>query len=164
MAISTNEDYQKLAAEINTDPIRYGYAPFVANGNDGAIVDTLKKVRDGKDGFPAITINRPDCTPAEILEAIDIRDFKTPGGNVNATLAASWFESVTQSQRIRLANADGTKTVMRNNIDLLVSNTNFSQTRLDAVAVRAGNRIEELFGVNTNVTGSDVSWALRGTR
>lgn len=164
MSISTDADYQKLAAEIRTDPNKYGYAPFVASGNDGAIVDILMKVRSGADGFPAIAINRPDCASAEIIEAINILDLKAPPGNLNVTLVAAWFESVMQSARIRLANVDGTRTNTRTNIDQLVGSANGSQARLDAVAVRAGSRAEELFGANTYVSGSDVSYALRGAR
>jgi hypothetical protein len=157
-------DYTRLANEINTDPRGYGYAPFVANGNDGAIVELLTRIRNGTDGTPKITVSRAQVPSTEILENIDVRDFRTQGTGINnGTLAASWFESVTQSPQVKLANPDGTPTRTRANIDLIVSDTNGSQTRLNAVAVRAGSRAEEMFGVNTYITGTDVSFALRGT-
>ena len=109
----------------------------------------------------AITINRPDCDPSEILEAIDIRDFEAaPAGVNNMALTQSWLESITQFSKIRLAKDDGSKTKVRQNIDRLVGSTNGSQGRLNAVAVRFGHRAERLFGAGTAVTVNDVSNAL----
>jgi hypothetical protein len=155
-----------LASEINTDPLTYGYAARVAAGDDGGIVALLNKPRDGTDGEAAISVKRADCDPSELLAAIDVRDLATAGlpAGMSVPLAQSWLESVTQFPRIRLANDDGSKTLIRRNIDRLVADTNGSQTRLDAVAVRVGSRAEQLGGAGTVVTGSDVSFALRGTR
>lgn len=147
---------QALKVELNSDPRSYGYAADIASGYVGGLRDRLNLARAG------ITIRRPDCDPAEILEAIDIRDFATsPAGVTNNTFAASWFESITQFQRVRLATADGAKTQVRKNIDRMVNDTKGSQTRLDAVAVRTGSRAEELFGAGTAVTTDDVTEALR---
>lgn len=160
-----------LRTEITTDPRGYGYAPFVASGNDQAVADRLNAVRDGTNpptnptaaggtANGAISIKRPDCTPAEILEAIDVRDFASaPTGVASVPLSQSWLESITQFAKVRLANADGTKTLSRKNIDRLVNDTQGSQTRLDAVAVRNGSRAEELFGVGVVVTRDDVASA-----
>lgn len=152
-----------LASEITADPLGYGYATFVAAGNDQAIADLLNKPRDGTDGKPAISVKRADCTPAEILEAIDVRDFPASPTGVNSIpLAQSWLESVTQFARLRLTREDGTKTLIRRNIDRLVGDTQGSQARLDAIAVRVGSRAEQLFGVGVEVTNPDVSQSLRG--
>lgn len=155
-------NYVQLATELNTDPVGYGYATLIAIGNDSGLADMLNKVRSGNDGFPALTIRRSDCKPSEILEAIDIRDLlASPPGVSNNTFASGWFESVTQFPTIRLTNADGTKTVVRRNIDRMVGDTQGSQTRLDAVAIRNGSRAEFLFGQNTRVTSDDIAKALR---
>lgn len=150
-----------LTTEIQTDPLTYGYAAFVSSGNDQGIADAINKVRTGSDGKPAISVKRPDCSPAEILEAIDVRDFPASPTGVNSVpLAQSWLESVTQFDRIRLTADDGTKTTTRKNIDRLVGNTQGSQDRLDAVAVRNGSRAEQLFGFGVAVTSNQVAAAL----
>jgi hypothetical protein len=150
-----------LASEIRTDPLTYGYGVNITSGNDQAIADLLNKVRDGTDGKAAITVRRPDCTPAEILEAIDVRDFPAaPTGVNNIPLAQSWLESITQFSSIRLALSDGTKTTTRKNIDRLVGDTQGSQTRLDAVAIRNGSRAEQLFGFGVRISSGDVAASL----
>lgn len=150
----------ELTAEITNDPLGYGYAPLVAAGNDQGIASLLNRVRTGADGKPAITIRRPDCSPAEILEAIDVRDLTVPAAVASAPLAQSWLESITQFPTIRLLTDAGAKTLVRRNIDRLVTDVNGSQGRLDAVAVRNGSRAEQLFGVGSAVTGNQVAAAL----
>lgn len=151
-------NYSALKNEILNDPNSYGYAPLVAVGNDTDLAVLLNLVRAG------ISIKRPNVSSSEILEAIDIRDFLTsPAGVNNNTFAASWFESITQFTSIRLTNEDNTKTVVRKNIDRMVADTQGSQTRLDAVAVRSGSRAEQLFGFGTSVSANDVAIALRQT-
>lgn len=143
-----------LRTELTNDPRAYGYAPLVAVGNDPAVADLLNLVR------PTITVKRIDCTPVEILEAIDIRDFAaTPTGVNNIPMVQSWLESVTQFSKLRLTADNGNKTLIRKNIDRLVNDTQGSQTRLDAIAVRIGSRAEELFGAGITVTPDEVSSA-----
>lgn len=147
----------ELAAEIAADPLALGYAPHVASGNDQAIADLLNARR------ATISVKRPNCTPADLLEAIDIRDFAaSPQGVTSVPLAQSYLESVTQFASIRLLNDNGQKSLIRKNIDRLVGDTQGSQARLDAVAVRPGSRAEQLFGFDVPVTGSNVAQALRG--
>jgi hypothetical protein len=155
-------NYATLKTELQTDPRGYGYAEHLTTGNDAALAGMLNTVRDGTNGT-AITIRRPTVGRFEILDAIDVRDFPaTPGQVNNATLAASWFESITQADTVRLANPDGSKTQTRKNIDRLVGDTNGSQTRLDAVAIKNGSRAEELFGALVTVSSDDIAKALRG--
>lgn len=160
MALTTAQ-LAALATEINTDPLTYGFAAMKVAGNDQGIADLLNKVRTGADGKPAISVKRPNCTPAEILEAIDVRDFPaSPTGVTSVPLAQSYLESITQFPTIRLTNDDGSKTLVRKNIDRLVNDTQGSQTRLDAVAVRNGSRAEQLFGFGVAVSGNDVAASL----
>jgi hypothetical protein len=149
---------QALRAEIETDPRSYSYAPTADGSRDQPIADLLNLPRTGSNGGPAITIRRSDLTRQEVLEAIDVRDFIS---NANA-LQASYFESVTQSDNIRLIRDDGSDTTLLANMVRAVNNTNGSQTRLRAMAVRAGSRAEELWGRDTFVTNVDVALALRG--
>lgn len=151
-------NYVALATELTTDPQTYGYAALISAGSDAGLADLLNKVRDGTDGEAAITVRRADIAPNEILEAIDNRDFITSPNIAHA----SWFESVTQLRTIRLVNADGTNTRVLGNLRRLVNDTQGSQTRLDAIAVRNGSRAEQLFGVSTSITADDIARALRG--
>lgn len=149
-------NYPALATEITSDPRGYGYAADVATGNDTAVATQLNAIR------PGITIRRQRVPRQEILEAIDIDDFQANPSQVgNATLAASWFESVTQTDEVRLANPDGSPTRIRLNINRLFKAGSGTITRLDAVAVKNGSRIEELFGEGTSATDRDVAKALR---
>lgn len=167
-------DRAKLRNEINTDPRGYGYATDLESGYIGGVTNRLSALRDGSNppsnptaaGGAAdgkITIRKPTVVRFDILEAIDIRDFQSnPNAVGNITLAASWFESTTQADTVRLANDDGSKTQTRKNLDRLVGNTNLSQDRLDAVSIKNGSRVEELFGFGSVVTSLNVSDALAG--
>ena len=163
----TSAQLQTLKTELQTDPNAYGYAPFLppnpANWNGAR--DLLNLRRDGTTGGLAIVIRRTDTPPLEILEAIDVRDFPAnPTGVTNISLAQSWLESITQFPTIRLFNDDDTPTRVKSNIDRLVSNTQGSQTRLNAVpgpGKRYGSRAEQLFGRDTVVTDIDVEAAWR---
>jgi hypothetical protein len=161
-------NHQALADEYRLDPRGYGYATDLAIGNDNGLMARGNEIRTGANppanptaaggsANGSITIRRANVAPAEILEAIDIRDLQ-PDTNANSTrLSAAWFQSVSQLPFIRLANPDSSKTVVRKNIDRLVNDTQLSQTRLDAVAIRNGSRNEELFGQNVGL--DDVSSA-----
>lgn len=170
----TSAQLAVLKTELQTDPRGYGYNAAVRNDTNMALI--INTVRDGTnppanptaDGGVAsgkITLNRPDCAPSEILEAIDVRDLLdattlTAAGVVNIPLTQSWLESITQFPSIRLAKDDGTKTQTRKNIDRITGNTNGSQTALNNVAVRSGSRAEEKFGFGFFVSVDDVSKSL----
>jgi hypothetical protein len=153
--------YSALKVEIVSDPQTYGYAAFVTAGEPENVAAALNKIRNGTDGELAISINRAAIAPMELMEAIDIRDLNI-GGQLNATLCGSWLESALQSVApLRLRDAAGAKTRVRQNIDRILNDTNGSQTRFDAVAIRFGSRAEQLFGEGTVITGADVATALR---
>lgn len=144
-----------LKNEIETDPLTYGYAAFYSAGNDTEVAAMLNKPRDGTDGEAAIAVRRSDIGGAEMLEAIDTRDFVTstiPPSNL------SWFESVTQQRTVRLLNDDGSNTrILRNVLDLIQSPSTFgTRSRLNSIATRVGSRAEQLFGTNYVVTPEQV--------
>lgn len=151
-------DYPALKTELETDPVGYGYAPFVANGSDNVLAEMLNTVRAGTDGFPAITVRRADIRPSEVLEAVDVRDFVA-----NPSVAwTSWFESATRLDAMRLLNDDGTDTLILKNLKRILTDTNGSQARVVAICNRNGSRAEQLFGTGTLIRDSDVAQALRG--
>jgi hypothetical protein len=45
-------DYTALGVELNTDPIAYGYAEFIASGDDTALANMLNLPRTGTNGGP----------------------------------------------------------------------------------------------------------------
>lgn len=135
---------QQLKDELTNDPTGLGYASKPDNQCSAAI-NALNA---------AISINRADIAPAELLEAIDIRDF-----NANATTpACSWFESVTQAPRIRLRNDNATATRIRSNLNRMLDDAQGSQTRFNALQVRQGSRAEQLWGAGTVVTDADIGY------
>ena len=152
-------NYTALKNELQNDPQTYGYAADIAAGNDVALAEKLNKVRDGTDGEAAILVKRADISPVEVLEVVDTRDFKANP----SILEGSWFESITQYEMVRLLNEDGSNTRVRANLNRLITDTNGSQTRLNAISNRNGSRAEQLFGSGTRLTTDDISRALRGT-
>lgn len=153
-------NHAQLKQEIVTDARAYGWPALYNAGNDTALAAALNLARTGANGGPAISIKRPDIGANELLEAVDIRDFPAAPAQVsNNQLAASWFESVTQFPRLRLLNENGTNTRVRTNLNRLLGDTNGSQARLDALAVKAGSRAEELFGFGTVVSADDIAIA-----
>jgi hypothetical protein len=154
-----------LKSEIQNDPQTLGYAAFLVSGQDNAIADVLNAPRDGVTPFngvlgTAVVVQRADISSAEVLEAVDVRDFPaTVNGVANLGLATSWFESVTQQRMIRLTNDDGNDTLVLANLKRLLGNTQGSQVRLVAASKRAGSRAEKLFGTGTFISQADIAAA-----
>lgn len=148
-----------LKTELLTDPQTYGYAGWIAASEPENCAAALNKVRNGTDGEAAITIRRADISPAEVLEAVDNRDFSA---NPHP-LHVAWFESVTQLPTIRLVNNDGSDTRVLGNIRRLLENpgTQGSRDRVTTIANRNGSRAEQLFGAGTVISITDVAAALR---
>lgn len=153
-------DYQALRTEVLTDSLTTanatgwntgsGYLRPYAQLTDDLAAQKLNALDTGR------TQRRSDILASEVLEAIDARDFIA---NANV-LQASYFESVTQNASIRLLNADGSDTRLLGNLVLAVNNTQGSQTRLRALAVRTVSRQQEL-GLGA-VLPSDVTKARAG--
>jgi hypothetical protein len=138
-----------LQAEIVNDPQGVGYAEPWAAGNDQAVMDLLNAVRANN------TVNRESITPLDLLGVIDVRDFQP--NNLVTQLAVQYFGAVLGLPVIPLTNADGTKNLIRQNLDRAVLSTNGSQARLDALAVKAGSRAEKLLFPGVRVTLDDVA-------
>jgi hypothetical protein len=157
-------DYVALRNELLADPRAYGYQAFRDNGDDLSLAELLNRVRDGSGGFAAIQIRRADISPDELLNVLDLRDLSVPPSVPSPALAAAWLESALQAPRLAITVPGGsTDNLIKDNLDLLVGNTNGSQTRLNALARRNGSRAEELFGTGTRINDQDIARALRAT-
>lgn len=148
---------EALRTELQTDPLAYGYSAFFATDLQ-KVADLVNKLRDGTDGFPAITVKRKAISPVDILEAIDTRDFEAS----LSTIIGSWFESLTQYPSIELVNDDGTDTRVLGNLKRILQNPGpqGSRARVIAIAQKTGSRAEQLFGTGTVVTWEQVAQAL----
>jgi hypothetical protein len=177
----TDAQLLTLKDVIVNDRRGYGFAPMVTAGQTSALADALNLPRDGTTGRApttptaaltqggaagvaggVITVRRTTIMASEIRPIIDVRDLQAPTTGNNAQ-AAAWLQAVlTDRAPIVLLEADGTtKTVTRNNLDLLVLNTNGTQTRLNNVAKKVGASVaEELFGEGTVLTDANVAAAL----
>jgi len=152
-------NYVALKAELQTDPLTYGYAAAITGGDDITLAGLLNKMRDGTDGEAAILVRRRDISPNELMEAIDTRDLKASP----TVLEGSYLESVLQREQITLSDDAGVDSRTKDNLDRLITNTNGSQTRLNALARRNGSRAEQLFGIETRISTDDIATALRST-
>lgn len=141
--------YTALATELANDPNSYGYAALLAAGNEAAVVDLLNLVRAG------ITVRRADITPREILEQIDNRDVPTGAGNL------AWFQGLMNQSLVSLKDEAGNDTRVAGNLGRILTNTNGSLTRLQAIGTRQGSRAEQLFGSGVTITNGDIARALR---
>jgi hypothetical protein len=139
---------QTLKTELLTDPNAYGYAALIADTNNPALAAMLNLPR------AAIQMPRPDVTPLEILEAIKVTDF-VPSAQ-QTILHGSWFESLTQFPSVRILKENGSDTRVMTNLMTILTNGSASETRLRALAIRAGSRIEQLFGVGVTVSVQEV--------
>lgn len=168
-------NYATLTTEIQSDPRGYGYATPLAAGSDTGVADLLNRVRDGTGGpvpngtvplnptaaggvaSGIITIRRTDITGSEVFHAILTADLV----NSPNALQAQWYNAlITAPFPIRLLNADGSATPVRDNVIALVRAGTPTLQRLGALETRPGSRAEELFGPNTRVSADDVARAL----
>jgi hypothetical protein len=136
---------EELAVELDSDTNTYGYAAM--SDQEAAAALNLPRAAIG---FP-----RPDVTPLEILEAIKLTDFIS---NPNV-LYASWFESLTQFSRVRILKENGSDTRVMTNLMAILTNASASETRLRALASRLGSRAEQLWGMGTSVSYTQVAGA-----
>jgi hypothetical protein len=158
-------DYVALKAELETDPVGYGYAPFYNAGDNGALADMLNLVRDGTNGGPAISIRKSDVIGKEIWESIAIADFPAlPANPNNSQLSTerrslSWLEGLANYDTIRLLYDDGSNTPVIENLQGIFPAGTGTRNRLIALATRNGSRAEQLFGANTRLTNEDIAKA-----
>lgn len=137
----------ELRTEIQTDPNGYGYAALMSIGDLAGTAALINKPR------ATIPIPRPDVTPLEILEAINVTDFVS---NANS-LYATWFGALMDYPQIRILKPNGTDTRVMSNILKLLANGSQSETRIRNLASRPGSRAEQLWGEGAVVTVQDLS-------
>lgn len=155
-----------LKAELQTDPIGYGYAAMITAGNHTGLADLLKLVRDGTNGGPAIVIKRSDVSSKDIWESIDVSEMQAlPGTPTAAQLSTerrnlAWLSGLPAIPSIRLQKDDGTNTAVIENLSAIFPAGTATRARLVALAARNGSRAEQLFGVNTRIDHQDIARAL----
>jgi hypothetical protein len=138
-------DHAILKNELTTGA---AYAAARAVGDDAAM---LAQLRAPVAGF---------TVPAGVIPAYLV---------VNAIDPADW-SNATAGEQDRIKTIIGAGTVDPSNVNVKNAFTKAfpagSATRnaLVALTTRPGSRLEQLFGVGTDATLSDISFALRGTR
>lgn len=148
--LSWSIDYAALKTELQTDPNAYGYAALIAAGNMQGIADKLNQVR------ATISIQRPDVTPDEVLEAIRLSDLRS----ATTAVQASYMQSLLVLPNIRILKENGTDARVLTNLMDILTNGSASETRLRALATRRGSRAEQLFGPGAWLSWSDITTAL----
>jgi hypothetical protein len=140
----------QLRAELLTDSVSLGYAPFVASNNDMALADLINDKTKGGN------IDKTKITAAELQSCV----VATEGISLSVAQSTLW-------QHILIAAADGgvllSDSQIRNQI-LLVFTANGAGTtksKINALQQRPGSRAEALWGEGTTVSAGDVSHALR---
>jgi hypothetical protein len=141
-------DPQALKTELTTDPRSYGYAAALAV-SDQAAADLLNVVRDGTNGGPAISVNRGTISSQELVEAVVQSEMPS---NANQR---DWLIMVASGERVRV----DTGSTARAGLLAIFGAPTVTRANLTAVSQQVGSRGEELFGVGTVVTGSDVDAA-----
>lgn len=142
-----------LRTEILTDPQSLGYSTYVSGaqaGNDNGIVSLINSVISGN------MVYRTNVQPKEVMEAILPIDFAGMAQIQLSRLNTLFY----------MIPIDATLSGVRASFTAVFSGASYSGTRnaLSIMSQRAGSRAETLFGTDTVVSQSDVSFALRGTR
>ena len=145
-----------LAAELNSDPIHYGYAALIVSGDDTGLAALLNKARDGSDTFPAISVRKTDISADDLVEAIDIADMAT------ITIGAqTWLQMLAAVPVVQLLDAAGANTRILSNLRAIFAAGTGTRSRINTLANRVGSRAEQLFGSGTVVADLDIAHALR---
>ena len=143
---------ESLHAEIVNDPTGLGYkeADGVTWKGDQVIADLLNEVR------VAIQIKRSDVDASEVFHAIALGDLvNNPGAS-----QLEWFNALLHlTTPIRLLNADGSATPVRENVIGIVRNGTATLQRLAALETRAGSRAEQLWTEGIVISAGDVGRA-----
>ena len=149
-------DYTTLKNELLSDPVSYGYAQYLAIGDNTSLMNLLNKVRSGTDGFPAITVRNTTLTARDVLEkAIDINDFKANPSVAEAAL----FQATLSLGTMALVDSTGADTYVFTNLKKFFGTGTGTRTRLNGLANRNGSRAEQLFGSGTVISTTDIAQA-----
>lgn len=148
-----------LKAELQNDPIGYGYAALIAAGNHGGLADMLNLVRTGANGGPQIIFRKTSVSGSEIYQQILWTDLVAlPGAPTPAQLSKerrdlAFLTGLPAVQAVALLNPDGSDASIVANLRGMLTAGSGTLTRLVAIASRNGSRGEQLGGVGTRVSG-----------
>ena len=149
-------DYARLRTELTTDPVTLGYGTMT----DAQASDALNSLTTGR------IYRRPDISPAEIWENMELSDYPALAGSPNAAALSNerrdlaWLSGLANLPSIRLLNDDGTDTQIRLKLAAMFPAGSGTRTRLLALSQRTVSRAEEL-GLGP-VSENDVKTARSG--
>lgn len=130
-------DIGVLAAELAADPLALGYATMDATQAAAA----LNLVRDGTPGKePLIQIRRTDIRAIELMNAIQRADLKANPTSLEGALLTAYLLQPT----ITITDSSGNDSVVKNNIDQMLTNGSPSRTAVNALRFRFISRAEQL--------------------
>jgi hypothetical protein len=145
-------DYARLRNELLTDSLNLGYkitavlpGVYITTGfTDEQASIKLNALDTGR------TRKRPDVSPAEIWQVIDMADLPSLSSNPNASQLSqerrdlTWLTGLATIPSVRLLNDDGTDTFIRTNLARLFPAGTGSRTRLLALGSMPISRATEL--------------------
>lgn len=138
----------QLQTEIQTDPAGVGYATYTGTYNDQGVVNLLNSLTSAGTGL----IFREQVPSQYLFHNITSGDF--------ANLSSIQLQQLTC---LLAANyIDCQQPNVRNILSVLFPTGTATRTNLQQYMRRVGSRAEILFGVNTVITSSHISLALRG--
>lgn len=149
-----------LKAYITNDPDALGFTPYVAAGDGNDIAAILNFVRDGVAACPvnnvvgaAITVNRNDVAPTEIIQCIAAADFS----------GATQIQISKLEMLFVMGTLDCTKTNVSANLQSIFSAASAAtKNALAAVVQRHGTALEKEIGQDgVSISGDDVLAILR---
>jgi hypothetical protein len=146
---------------VNTDPDALGFAPYVSAGADTNVADLLNFVRDGVTACPdngvvgaAVTVQRNDVRPAEIVNCVATADFSAATQIQISKLEMLFVGGLVDCT---LANVSG-------NLQSIFSSASAAtKNALAAVVSRHGSALEKLLGADgVSIDPAAVGHILRG--
>jgi len=142
-------DLTALKSEIQADPTSRGYASHVTTGAHDEIAKLLNAIQ--------VSIQVDNFVTAfDIDEAVESADW--PAANSEQNLRDLWRDILLSVGAEGTINANATN-LKDKVLAIFLPGTN-TRTNLAALQTRDGSRAEELFGVDTTITHTQVSQAL----
>jgi hypothetical protein len=140
-------DYAALKTELQTDPQTVGYAAPLAAGDHVTVAGLLNAV-------PTAAADGP----------YTVNDENIDGGAARAAIPDGELTTITAEEKAKLEWYFGGTTVSNSaNVRTFIQGSSLSgttKTALQTLTERGGSRAENLFGINTRVSHTDIAVAL----
>lgn len=135
--------YAVLKAEVINDPLGLGYAPYIAPGNDQAIVNILNTVR------PSSSITRTLVDAWEVVNSIVPVEYAAL-----TAPAREYLNMVISANKVQLGGG-----AVRDGLSLVFGVGTTTRANITALLSRPGTRAEELFGIDIKISLEDIALA-----